>query len=539
MSHDARLGVAPEAARLLEAAARASRTRDVEAALRILGSYATDVLGCDGSTVFVFDSQERSITPMAVTPSNDAQPIVEENISLRLSKDSCFWDCLFTDRVLIFEAGESERSSNDVMDFSGISMFALKSLISDDGPVGLLLLYWRDAQRNLSAEELALVSALSDMAGASVIRGRLFKELEQSEQKYRLLTENAGDLIFALDGSGRFSYLNPRALQILGYSPDELVGEYYSEVVTSESWESSQAAYRQAQQSGIDSFDYEWIGISRSGALVYLDVRASLVRLGGEVVGQQGIARDVTEHRRMQAEIERRGRELSLSQKRQSEMKHYLTLITSVQEDERKRISRELHDDTVQALVALSRQLEIVQDQIKTEPDMAIRRVQDMADFTDQTLEGLRRLTRDLRPPMLDDLGLEPALEWLASSVFERSGVCVEFECKGAQRRLSAEVEAGLYRMAQEGLNNAVRHARPNYIRIEVCYEEQAVVLTVIDDGKGFAVDCTRQSAAGTGRLGLVGIHERAQLLGGDVVIRSAPGCGTTLTARIPIPAVK
>ncbi len=516
-------------------AAEAGRTSDTRKALGVISGYSMKALNCDGCVTFVYSEYERSITPVSVVTRPGLPAPVEEGMSLRLTRSSLFSQCLSSGAVIAREIGPSDHSPSqhnyEVIDVSSMSEVVLRSMLSDSQPVGIFLLYWTRKMPTLVPEDIEMISALADQAASCVIRGRLFSDLERSEGKYRLLTENASDIVFALDGSGRFTYLNARIRDILGYAPESLIGEYFSEIVTPDSWETSQQAMRSAARSGQESFSYEWEALSVSGESRFLDVRASFVTRGGEIAGQQGIARDVTEHRRMQEEIERRRMELGLSLKRQSEMKDYVVLVTQVQEEERKRISRELHDDTVQALVALSRQLEMLGHEA-SHPG-ARRRIVDMGSLVDSTLANLRRFTRDLRPPMLDDLGLDPALEWLAQSTTEREGIPVAFEAKGTERRLATDAEVALYRIAQEALSNAVKHARASRIWISLDYAPSYVELAVRDDGQGFLPGSERTGDAGG--LGLVGMHERAEMLGGTLSVESKPGQGTCLRTRIPV----
>jgi len=510
-------------------AAEAGRTSDTRKALGVIASYSIRALKCDGCVTFVYSEHEKSITPVAVVTRPGLPAPVEEGMSLRLTRSSLFSQCLGSRAVIAREIGPSEQG-HEVIDVSGMSGVVLRSMSSDAVPVGLLLLYWNHERPALEPDDIQMVSALADQAASCVIRGRLFSELERSEGKYRLLTENASDMVFSLDGSGRFTYLNARVRDILGYAPESLIGEYFSEIVTSDSWEASQLAMRNAARSGQESFSYEWEALSASGEPRFLDVRASFITRGGEILGQQGIARDMTEHRRMQEEIERRRLELSFSLKRQSEMQDYVVLVTQVQEEERKRISRELHDDTVQALVAISRQLEMLEHE-DAGPGSR-RRIADMGSLVDSTLENLRRFTRDLRPPMLDDLGLEPALEWLVQSTSEREGLDVSLHVKGEARRLESDVEVAVYRIAQEAVSNVVKHAAASRIEVTLEYSSSQIELNVHDDGRGFLLGADR--AEGAGGLGLIGMQERAEMLRGTLSVESKPGHGTGLTARIP-----
>jgi len=150
-------------------------------------------------------------------------------------------------------------------------------------------------------------------------------------------------------------------------------------------------------------------------------------------------------------------------------------------------------------------------------------------------MEGVRRLSQDLRPPTLDRLGLVPALEWLASDVAEYSGIATKINVLGTERRLPEEVELVLFRISQEALRNVWRHSQATSAEIRVEFNEDKTRLTVSDNGKGFDPPSSVGDLARDGKLGLAGMEERTRLLGGSMTLKSEPGKGTTVTTEVPI----
>jgi signal transduction histidine kinase len=225
-------------------------------------------------------------------------------------------------------------------------------------------------------------------------------------------------------------------------------------------------------------------------------------------------------------------------------MHDYIAAITQGQEDERKRLARELHDDTVQALIALGQRVEMAQKALPGDPQRAAERLATARGMIAESLEGVRRFSRDLRPTYLDDLGLVPALEMLARSdatdgggeagSSQRQGPVIELTTVGPVRRLSPDMELAAYRIVQEALNNVIRHAQAAHAWVEVHFDVDHLVLVVRDDGQGFEVPRLPDDLARRGHFGLMGIQERALLYGGQVIVRSSPGEGTTLQARLP-----
>jgi signal transduction histidine kinase len=214
-------------------------------------------------------------------------------------------------------------------------------------------------------------------------------------------------------------------------------------------------------------------------------------------------------------------------------LRFYAWQITQAQEDERKRIARELHDDTAQQLVALSRQLDTLAASEEKLSEEGKDRLERLLQRIDGALQGVRRFSRDLRPSILDDLGLLPALKGLLADL-EESGISTELCISGDRHRLVPDVELALYRIVQEALNNVGRHAQASNVTIDVEFMEERVKVSVRDDGKGFELLGCPGDFAYAGKFGLLGIEERAQLLRGTFQVQSDIGTGTTVSVDVP-----
>ncbi|MFO7741121.1 MAG: GAF domain-containing protein [Anaerolineae bacterium] len=215
-------------------------------------------------------------------------------------------------------------------------------------------------------------------------------------------------------------------------------------------------------------------------------------------------------------------------------MRFYARQITQAQENERRRIARELHDDTIQSLVGLSRQLEALTASEDLLPPEAAARVAELQEATGEMIKRVRRFSQDLRPSILDDLGLLPTLEELTGELNRQDGLQAEFRVRGEERRLSSEMELTLFRIAQEALNNVRRHAEADCVVTTVELGDSTITLTVEDDGIGFNPPRLADHPTTTGKLGLIGMHERARLLGGSLVVDSEPGKGTRVVISVP-----
>jgi signal transduction histidine kinase len=224
-----------------------------------------------------------------------------------------------------------------------------------------------------------------------------------------------------------------------------------------------------------------------------------------------------------------------MAQRRQLQ-RDLLHRTVQAQEEERRYIARELHDETAQTLTALSLGLAGVEEVVEKDPAAAHGHLQVLRGLVDDIMERVNQLTTRLRPTMLDDLGLIPALITYADTLDRRLPFSVNVEVTGQRRRLSSELETTLYRIAQESLTNVARHARATQAWVHLHLGPREATLKVADDGIGMSAERAEQAVAEGEGWGLAGIHERAALLGGDVMVRSEPGTGTEIEARIPIP---
>ena len=221
--------------------------------------------------------------------------------------------------------------------------------------------------------------------------------------------------------------------------------------------------------------------------------------------------------------------------KMQENLRFYLQQVTKAQEEERKRISHELHDETIQALVVLSRRLDTIASDKEGLPEEHRHNLEEIWQQTNDVIREIRRLSQDLRPAALDRLGLVPALEWLASETTEYSGIRIGISVLGERRRLPEEVELVLFRITQEALRNVWRHSSASAAEIKVDFEKELVRIAVSDNGKGFKLPEKMVDYARDGKLGLAGMQERAQLVGGTLKVSSKEGKGTDVIMELPL----
>jgi PAS domain S-box-containing protein len=252
------------------------------------------------------------------------------------------------------------------------------------------------------------------------------------------------------------------------------------------------------------------------GKRIHIESRAvAFYDSGGKRLGYVSVNRDITDRRYAEETI-----------------RALLNDVITAQEDERRRIARELHDETAQTLTSLLVGLKAVEES----PDLGQARgaASTMRALVSTALEGVQRIARGLRPSVLDDLGLEEALERLTNDFARANAFVVDLHVTGPRLpRLPGSMEIALYRVAQEALTNASKHASPRAVSVLVHRNPQVVRLVIEDDGQGFEVAASRSET----QLGLVGIRERAHLVGGSMTVESSPGRGTTICVSVPLPA--
>jgi two-component system sensor histidine kinase UhpB len=229
----------------------------------------------------------------------------------------------------------------------------------------------------------------------------------------------------------------------------------------------------------------------------------------------------------MLGRLERRRRQLRALSER----------VIDAHEEERRRIARGLHDDTAQALSMLVIHLERLEKDIPEQQQEIKAGLAHAVELVSTALEDLRKIVFDLRPVMLDDLGMVPAIRWFARSKLEEEGIELEFDLPDDQLRLLPHIEIKLFRISQEAVNNIVSHAQATKVKIGLLREADRIRLMVKDDGRGFDVAQTALDAVRKKRLGLLGIQEQADLVGGEARIESSPNKGTRITVTVPLEA--
>ena len=330
--------------------------------------------------------------------------------------------------------------------------------------------------------------------------------LQDSEERYRELFENANDIVFTVDAEGRLTSINRAGERLTGYRRDEPPPSPVN-LLPMEHIEEAARIFSHLKAGG-DPLTRELEILTKDGHPLTVEVSARPILNGGEVIGIQGIARDVSERKRAEQALHR---------------------LNEALEERAKHIAHELHDEASQLLVSVHIAID---GMVNTLPQSAQQTIGEIKELIERIETELRRLSHELRPTILDDLGLVPAVEFLTQGISKRFGIpiSVEGETSG---RLPAQVEVALYRIVQEALNNITKHARASRVTVRLRKEENKIHLTVTDDGAGFDVQSVMGQKGRSG-LGLIGIRERLIPLRGECIINSSPGKGTEVSVLVP-----
>ena len=368
-----------------------------------------------------------------------------------------------------------------------------------------------------------------------------------SEERLRQLVENVDDYaIFITDLKGKIETWNSGAQRIFGYTAEEAIGQHERIIFTPEDRAKRvpEKEMQKAREKGCAA-DERW-HMRKDGSRFFASGVQTALYENGQLTGYAKIARDLTErvileeqlrlaNSDLESKIEQRTAELKkeISERKSSEeiRLNLLRKIVSTQEDERKRISRDLHDHLGQKLTALSLHLEILKQKCEDSEELCrlITQAQQRASEVDAELDFL---AWELRPASIDEFGLEVALKNFTREFSLHFKIPVGFHSrKLKKRRLLPEIEINLYRIAQEALNNIAKHARATDISLLLEKPDDHIVLIVEDNGIGFE---PAKKANKNDGLGLVGMNERAALLGGTIEIESTKGKGTTVYASVP-----
>ena len=361
------------------------------------------------------------------------------------------------------------------------------------------------------------------------------KALHESEQRFRLLVDAVQDYaIFTLDEDGRVTTWNVGAQRMKGYQSEEIVGKHFSCFYPQEDIAAAKPLRLMniALQNG-RAEDEGW-RVRKDGSMFWANVLLTLVKdKEGKVVGYSKVTRDITEKMQTERALQDSQHKLQESERSLRQLSRHLL---RTQEEERRRIGRELHDSVGQYLTALKMRLDVLNRPSGLPGKELVRQhLSECSELADESIKDVRTISYLLYPPMLEEIGLNSAISWYLDGFSKRSGITTTFQADNGMVRLPTDVEVALYRILQESLTNVHRHSGSPSATVRLFLSGGEVRLEVSDKGKGMPP--SREEAAGqdwigTFGVGLRGMNERIRQLGGKLDLVSGPE-GTTITASV------
>ena len=367
-------------------------------------------------------------------------------------------------------------------------------------------------------------------------RKMILEKLFQSEERYRTLNEASPDMIFIIDRDDQIQYVNSFAAAFINLPVEKIIGQPrarffpfpqhdYQKKNLQRVIHKGKKFYSEAEARINDRF--VWLG---SWLVPLRDVT-------GIISGVMVVSRDITEQKRVEMEIRRsrdqlekrveeRTAELITSQ---TQLRQLSNQLVTVLEDERRRISRELHDEAGQALISLKYDLVSLESELPDNNKLAKKRLAESMGFIDQVMVQIRTLTHSLRPPVMDILGIDLSLKDYCIEFTKRTGLPIHYQGEEVPG-LPDEIGISLYRFVQEALTNIVKHAQASQVEVRLQYRKKQITLAISDNG------CGMEDTPGSDGIGLIGIAERLKLVGGFLKIYSSEGQGVKITACVPWP---
>jgi PAS domain S-box-containing protein len=363
--------------------------------------------------------------------------------------------------------------------------------------------------------------------------------LRLSEERFRLLVADLRNYaIFLIEPDGRVASWNAGAGRLYGYGRDEIMGRNYARFFVPEDLRKGKPArdLKLALKQG--RLEEECWRVRKDGSRFWANVITTPIRNeAGELLGFARVLRDLTETREVEDAL-RQGEEhyrrlFNEARAMQENLRNLSNKILHVQEEERRRISRELHDEVGQSLTAISVMLATLNG-TGADNGQFSNKIAAAQRLIEETTETIHRFARELRPALLDELGLLPALRSHIKNFGERTGLQVHLRASPLAETLNSEAKTALFRVTQESLTNIAKHARASRVDIDLRKSGGNIRLQIADNGQSFAAEA-RKAGGREQRLGLLGMEERVRLVNGKFTIRSAPDSGTTVQVTIPL----
>jgi len=489
-----------------------NRSLDLEEMANTAIDKIIEVTGVDAILLFMFKEGTKELELKVYRGVSEKFARSVEN--LKLSEE-------LSDKVTRMEwmLGEQDsplaaRLSQAVVE-EGIKSTFNFPLKSRNRIVGALCIAMRNLKQFTSEEEGLLTLIAAELAIA-IERNYFYQESQLAMKRFQELFEKANDAIWVQDFEGKITTANQATAILTGYELEDLIGRNVAEFLTSQALKRARDIRQQILRGEPVWQPYEQRMIRKNGEERILMITTSVIGYDEGSKSFQHIARDITYERQLQEDL-----------------RLYIDQITGAHEEERNRIARELHDETAQSLIAMTNSLDKLVSKGNKIPKEVKKSIRQLQKDIDNVLVGIRRFIQDLRPPSLEYLGLIPALRELVFQIKMEQSLAVDLSVEGTPADFTKKEELLIYRIVQEALNNVWKHSKATKVDVVIQFRDWETTVTVSDNGSGFE----QQEGLGlarSGKLGLVGMQERARLLEGTLTISSRLGKGTTVVLNIP-----
>ena len=492
-----------------------SHTLELETLLRNAMNMVMEVMEVEAVLIFSLDEKSQKLDIIAYDGITDR--FAQEITGMKVGEGFNGIVAQSGEPLMVKDASRDHRLTREIVLAEKIKAQLIVPLKAKGQVTGTLCVVNR-RPRQFLLQEVNLLTAIGNQLAIAIDNARLYHEQQVTAAQYRGIFENASDAIWTQDSEMNILAANEATARLTGYTRAELFHMKTTDFLPEDGVKTAADMQRKTLRGDTVGEPYDQRLIRKDRTQILVRLTSNCIFSDGKPVGFQHIARDVTKERQVE-----------------NNLRFFTEQVIRAQEEERKRIARELHDETAQQLIALTHQVEdfAVHNDRLSRDDINI--LTSWRDQLKNTLQGVRLYTRDLRPPVLDDLGLVPATEWLIDELKGTTGMKVTLKIIGDERRLSTEAELTLFRIVQEALANVRRHAEASVVEVVLEFEKEKIMVSIMDNGKGVELPGILEKVSHNGKLGLIGMEERARLLGGTLTIQSKPGSGMTITAELPV----
>jgi PAS domain S-box-containing protein len=493
--------------RLLQVNETVVTTLDPNTVLEAIADGLKDVVAYDNLAIYRIDDD--TLNPV-LARDRDADAVL--GFPIPRGQGLTWWSVEHREQVLLNDALDDDRVVRIPGTPADPEAIIIVPLISGDEVIGAMNI------GRVGGPEVAftdidfdLVQLFAGQAAVAITNARLYDQLKASERRYRQLVDNSPDIVWSMDAEGKFTFLSDSLEVRTGYKPHDLIGKPFSVLTEATAKADADAAWERMKREPEREHRLRLQLPLPTGELAPSEVAMIGRFTDGRFTGAHGSVRDITERERLEADLRRQAAELAAGQ-------------------ERAHLARELHDSVTQALFSMGLTMRALELLLESDPTAARQKLVELRDLQKDALAEMRTLLFELRPQSLEKDGLVQAVRTHAAAVQGRTGLSITVDAEPLERP-PIEVEEAFYRITQEAIHNIVKHAAAQNASVRITRPDGGLVLEITDDGAGFEPDRVPR-----GHLGLVGMRQRADQIGADLAIESAPGDGTTIRATLMDP---